>query len=167
MYKFNQIILIIAFCNVFMRALAKSGNIEVNKKLKFTRPGVKVKSMSRLNYKIENRNNFFVSAFGPNFGAIPWEIDFNIFVRILKLRGLRSYAWVFYSQNYKMCCKTYAISTSVIFNFSSVFHSKPYFPNRPQGRHWYQKMWNFLAHLLIHVKSLPHPAPLPKRPRKC
>jgi hypothetical protein len=27
-------------------------------------------------------------------------------------------------------------------------------------------MWNFFAHLLIFVKSLPHHAPLPKRPRK-
>ena len=125
MYKFNQIILIIAFCNVFMRALAKSGNIEVNKKLKFTRPGVKVKSMSRFNYKIENRNNFFVSAFGPNFGAIPWEIDFNIFVRILKLRGLRPYALVFYAGHFYICNEGYLFdfpAAHAIFNFWSVFH---------------------------------------------
>ena len=33
--------------------------------------------------------------------------------------------------------------------------------------HWYPKMqkWNFLAHLLIRVKSLSHPVPMPKRPR--
>ena len=33
--------------------------------------------------------------------------------------------------------------------------------------HWYQKMWNFLSHLLIHVKSLSDDVHLFKRPRKC
>ena len=53
-----------------------------------------------------------------------------------------------------------------IFNFRSVFHSKPYLHQRPPRRLWDQKIWNFLAHLLIYVKSLPHHAPLSKRPRK-
>merc|ERR1712235_106178 len=33
MYKFNQILLIIAFCNVFMRALAKSDKTEEKKSI--------------------------------------------------------------------------------------------------------------------------------------
>ena len=52
------------------------------------------------------------------------------------------------------------------FHFWSVFHSKPYLHQRQPQRNWYQKMWNFLAHILIFVKSLPHSAFLPKRPRK-
>ena len=52
------------------------------------------------------------------------------------------------------------------FHFSVGFYSKLFFPSRPQGRHRYQKMWNFIAHLLIYVKSLSHHIPLLKRPRK-
>ena len=61
---------------------------------------------------------------------------------------------------------THAILTPVISDFWSVFYSKPYLPHRPPGRDWHQKMQNFRAHLLIHVKSLPHHAPLLKRLRK-
>ena len=56
---------------------------------------------------------------------------------------------------------THVFSTPVIFNFWSVFHSKPYLHRRPARRHWSQKMWKFLAHLLIYAKRLPHPAPYP------
>ena len=112
------------------------------------------------------------------FCAIPWEFVFRKFTQILKLRGLRPYAWAYYSQNHPRCMSfyaghfdmqnwgylydftsTHAISTPVIFIFWSVFHSKPFFPSRPQGRHRYQKMWNFIAHLLIYIKSLSHHAP--------
>ena len=61
---------------------------------------------------------------------------------------------------------THAISTPVISNFWSVFHSKPYLLHLPPGRHWYQKMQNFIVHLLIYVKTLPHHAPVLKRLRK-
>ena len=119
------------------------------------------------------------------FCAIPWEFVFRKFTQILKLRGLRPYAWAYYSQNHPRCMSfyaghfdmqnwgylydftsTHAISTPVIFIFWSVFHSKPFFPSRPQWCHWYQKMENFIAHLLIYVKTLPHHAPVLKRLRK-
>ena len=48
---------------------------------------------------------------------------------------------------------THEISTPVISNFS-------------KGWHWYQKMQNFSAHLLIYGKTLPHHAPVLKRLRK-
>ena len=50
----------------------------------------------------------------------------------------------------------------VCFSFKTIFA-----PSRPR-RHWYKKMWNFLAHLLsyMYVKSFPHHAPLGKHPRK-
>ena len=34
---------------------------------------------------------------------IPWEFVFENFTQILKLRGLRPYAWAFYFQNQPMC----------------------------------------------------------------
>ena len=48
MYKFNQIILIIAFCNVFMRALAKSGKIEVSQKIESWRSRDKKRTARRI-----------------------------------------------------------------------------------------------------------------------
>ena len=75
-----------------------------------------------------------------SFCPIPWEFDFENFAQILKLRGLRPYAWVFYSQIHPMCISFYAghfdmrnrgylfdftsahaILTPVILNFRSVF----------------------------------------------
>ena len=53
------------------------------------------------------------------------------------------------------------------FHFLVGFLFETIFPCRPLWRHRYQKMWNFLPHLLIYVKSLSHDVPLPKRPRKC
>ena len=41
-----------------------------------------------------------------------------------------------------------------------------HFPCRSLRRHWYQKMWNFLAHLLIDIKRLSDDVHLLKRPRK-
>ena len=41
-----------------------------------------------------------------------------------------------------------------------------YFSHIAPKRHLYQNMWNFLAHLLIYVKSLSHHVLLLKRPRK-
>ena len=58
---------------------------------------------------------------------------------------------------------THVILTHVISYFWWVFHSKPYSPPR---RHWYQKMWNFIAHLLIHNRNLSHHFSLLKHPRK-
>ena len=79
----------------------------------------------------------------PTFCPIPWEFVFGNFTQILKLRGLRLYAWAFYSQNHPMCISyyaghfdmrnwgylfdftsTHAILTPVIFNFRSVFYSE-------------------------------------------
>ena len=135
------------------------------------------------NWKLFSRSCWFWGY--QNFGPVPWEFDFENFTQILKLRGLRPYAWVIYSQNHPMCISyyaghfyirnwgylfdftiTYAILTPVISNFWSVFHAKPYLPHFPPGRHWYQKMQNFSAHLLIYVKSLSHNVPLLKHPRK-
>jgi len=78
-----------------------------------------------------------------SFCPIPWEFDFENFTQILKLRRLRSYAWVFYSQTPPMCISyyaghfdmrnwgyllgftsTHAILTPVIFKFRSVFNSE-------------------------------------------
>ena len=42
------------------------------------------------------------------FGPIPWEYDFEILAQISKLRGMRQYAWVFYSQNHPVCSAFYA-----------------------------------------------------------
>ena len=50
---------------------------------------------------------------------------------------------------------THAISTPVISDFWSVFLSKPYFLKR----YWYEKMCNYLTHLLIHMKKLSHTVP--------
>ena len=84
----------------------------------------------------------------------PWEFVFENFAQILKLRGLRPYAWVFYFQNHPMCISyyaghfdmpnwgysfdftsTHAFSTPLISIFRSAFYSKPFFLSRPQGRH--------------------------------
>ena len=94
----------------------------------------------------KNRNWFSESGWFwgyKNFCPIPWEFDFENFAQILKLRGLRPYAWVFYSQNHPMrtsfyaghfdmrnwgylfgFTSTHAILTPVIFNFRSVFYSE-------------------------------------------
>ena len=91
-----------------------------------------------------------------NFDPIPWEIDFRKFAPFFKLRGLRPYAWVFYSQNHPVCStfypdqfhisnkgylfdstSTHAILTPVISSFSSVFDSKPYLHRHPPRRHRY------------------------------
>ena len=53
------------------------------------------------------------------------------------------------------------------FHFWSVFHTRPFIPCDPLWWHWYQKMWNFLSHLLIHAKSLSNDVHPLKRPRKC
>ena len=50
--------------------------------------------------------------------------------------------------------------------FGFFFHLKPYSHRHSPRQHLYQKMQNFLSHLIIYLKSLPHPAPLAKRPRK-
>ena len=120
-----------------------------------------------------------------NFGPIPWELDSKIFNEYLKMRRWHTYAWAFPSQNHQMCItfytahfdiykwgylfdfvSTHAILTPVKSIFWSVFHEKPFFLCRSLWQHWYQKMWNFFAHLLIYVKSLPEDAHPLKRPRK-
>ena len=95
---------------------------------------------------LENWNWFSKSCWFwgyKSFCPIPWEFDFENFAEILKLRGLRPYAWAFFSQNHPMCISyyaghfdmrnrgylfdftsTHAISTPVIFNFRSVFYSE-------------------------------------------
>ena len=134
---------------------------ETQKSLKDRILGVKTFLIGRLNSGIKNRNNFFVRAFfyfqkiGTDLVYQADSRDIKILVQfpgksILKLRGLRPYAQAFYSQNHQMCTpfygghfdifdewflldftSTYAISTPVIFNFSSVFHSKPHLHHRP------------------------------------
>ena len=78
--------------------------------------------ISRLNSGIKNRNNFFVWEFfsiqkigtdsvnQADFGdiRIPWEIDFKIIVRILKLRGRQQNAWVLHSRSHPMCLSFHA-----------------------------------------------------------
>ena len=94
---------------------------------------------------LENWNWFSKSCWFwgyKSFCPIRWEFDFENFAEILKLRGLRPYAWAFFSQNHPMCISyyvghfdmrnwgylfdftsTHAILTPVIFNFWSVFYS--------------------------------------------
>ena len=80
----------------------------------------------------------------------------NLIIKSLKFRSnlhSRSHPMClsFHAGHFRMSYKgylfdfssTHAISTPVISDFWSVFHSKPYFLHRPPGRHLYQKMWNF------------------------
>ena len=81
-----------------------------------------------------------------SFCPIRLEFDFENFAQILKLRGLRPYAWVLFSQNHPMCISfyaghfhmynwgylfdfisTHAISTPVILNFWSFFLFRTFF----------------------------------------
>ena len=56
-----------------------------------------------------------------SFYPIPWKSDFEILVKILKLRGRRPYAWVFLPESAKLC----------VYLFMLV---------RAPERYWYQKM---------------------------
>ena len=55
---------------------------------------------------------------------------------------------------------------SCIFPAWIIFFLKTFSLCRPLRRHWYQKMWNFIAHLLVYVKSLPEDAHQLKRLHK-
>ena len=48
-----------------------------------------------------------------------------------------------------------------IFKVLAGFSLKTIFAPPPPGLYWYQKIWNFLAHILIYVKSMPHPTQTP------
>jgi len=118
------------------------------------------------------------------FDPIPWEFGFNNFAQNLKLRGLSPYAWAFYSKSHPKrstfyagqfhtwnkrylfdLTSTHAISTPVKFIFRQFF-VHIFYSVRRRSWDWYQKMWNFTAHLLIYVISLSYDVHLLKRPRK-
>ena len=75
----------------------------------------------------------------------PGNSIFKFPHEFLKMRGWPWYTWVFHSQNHSVWWPYYPC------------HFDIFAPSPTMT--WYQKMWNFLAHLLIYVKSLPHPAP--------
>ena len=96
-----------------------------------------------------------------------------------------NYAWLFYCQNhpvYSYCnashfhirnkgylfdfMSTYAIFAPVIFHFAQFFTQNHISPVALCNDIDIKKIWDFLAHLLIHIKSLSRDVHLPKRPRK-
>ena len=94
------------------------------------------------------------------------------------------YAWVFHSKNHPVFILLYwsflYIKWGVLiwfllnprnfnprnFQFFIFFHSKPLFLCRTLWRHWYQNMWNSIAHLLMYVGILLWDAHLRRHPRK-
>ena len=48
---------------------------------------------------------------------------------------------------------------SIFGQFLVSFSFRTIFASSRRARYWYQKMWNFLTHFFVHLKSLPHPAP--------
>ena len=106
----------------------------------------------RSNSGTKNQHNFFMQANFRylnivSFYPIPWKFDFEILVKTLKWRGRRS--CMGFSPRISQC----------VYLFMLVRALERYM-------YWYQKMWNFFAHLLIYVKNLSDDFRPPKHLRK-
>ena len=118
--------------------------------------------MGRLNSGIKNGHNFFIGAIflSQKLGTDSLkQTDSEGIKNFIQCSGksilkISLTFWNCVGCSHKRGC------------FWSVFHSEPYFPCRPLWRNCYQKMWDFIVHLLIYVKSLSEDVHLLKRPRK-
>jgi len=140
----------------------------------------------RLNSGIRNRHNFFLrpiyifqKVLSDSVNHADSE-DVKVFVRFSENTILKFFTnfWKCVGGADTRGCFILKITQCVdlitlvilIYKLAVVIWFRPnprnFNPRRPPQRYWYQKMCNFIAHLLSNVRSLPEDVNLPKRLRK-